>query len=124
MKILIIDEDKATRKIIEKKMNALNYEIKCVKNFFDGIAILDKEKFDLIITETIIAGISGLSLVSVLKEFIRRKMPIVIISSTNEYQTIQTGLKLGEVDFLIKPIDFEKLISICKKHSSKTKIFL
>jgi CheY-like chemotaxis protein len=117
MKILIIDDDKLTRKGIEKELGTLKHSVNSAEDAFEGLAMLEKEKYDLVISDIRIPTISGLSLVSVVKEFLRRKVPIVLMSSLRDEDVVDACARLGAVEFLPKPIDFHKLNSICSRYA-------
>ena len=116
MKILVIDDDKMTRKVIEKEMRTQKHEVQSATDAFDGLARIEREKYDLVISDIMMPTISGLSLISVVKEFVNRKVPIVIMSSLRDEDIVETCARLGAVEFLPKPIDFEILKSICSRY--------
>jgi DNA-binding NtrC family response regulator len=116
MKILIMDTDKTLRKGIEKQMRTLKHDVQSTEDTFEGLALCEKEKYDLVISDIRLPAISGLSLVSVVNEFVRRKVPIVILSLFRDDDLIDTCARLGAVEFLLKPIDFDKLKSICARY--------
>ena len=116
MKILVIDDDKMTRRVVEKEMRKLKHEVESAGDAFEGLAMLEKDKFDLVISDIMMPTISGLSLVSVVKEFVSRKVPVVIMSSLHDEDIVDTCARLGAVEFLPKPIDFRKLSSICNRY--------
>ncbi len=78
----------------------------------DGVKALEviKDKnFDLIITDIMMPGISGLDLLNLLKQFYLNKIPVILMSSLHETSLISQSLDLGAFDFIIKPIDFNEL---------------
>ena len=116
MKILVIDNDTMTRKVIEKEMRIQKHDVQSASDAFEGLALLEQEKYDLVISDIMIPTISGLSLIFLVKEFVNRMVPIVIMSSLNDEDIVDTCARLGAVEFLPKPIDFEILKSICSRY--------
>jgi CheY-like chemotaxis protein len=117
MKILIIDDDRLTRRVLENKLGILDYSIKTANDAFTGLKMVQQETFDLIISDLLMPSMSGLNLVSIVKQFITTRTPIIVISSLNNEETIQCCLRLGVAHFLPKPIDFELLVSICQSYA-------
>lgn len=77
----------------------------------------------MIISDIIMPTISGLDLLNMLKSFYFNKIPVILISSLDKQDVILSALSGGACDFVLKPIDFDKLAALVKKrlwlHASK-----
>jgi two-component system response regulator (stage 0 sporulation protein F) len=116
MKILIIDDDRLTRKVLVDRLGRLNFTVITANDAFSGLTLLQHETFDLIISDLLMPSMSGLNLVTIVKQFISTNTPIIIISSLNDKDIIRSCIRLGVAHFLQKPIDFDLLISICESY--------
>jgi len=104
-KILIIEDDKIIKGIIEFILKKEGYETEFA---FDGLAGIDKIasfKPDLIITDVMLPYKSGLEIISFAKS-LNEKTPIIVISSLGkEDLTVVEAFKLGASDILAKPFN-------------------
>ena len=117
MKILIVDDDKLQLQAISHSLANGGYDTVIAENGYAALDIIDKMKIDLIISDVMMPDISGLGLLSLLKQFYFNKIPVIIISSLDKADIILHSMGLGAVDFITKPIDFNELINRIKKYS-------
>lgn len=116
MKILVVDDDKLILNAISYKLKKDGYEVIVAEDGFEALSIIDKKKIDLIISDVMMPNISGLGLLSLLKQFYFNKIPVIIISSLDKADMVLHSIGLGAVDFISKPIDFKKLMLLVGKH--------
>ena len=108
-KILIIDDDPLIRKIFSKYLVGKKYTIVSAENGSSGIEIFHKEKPDLVLTDLRMPQVTGLD---VLKNVTASavKIPIIVVSGTDDVKEMIEALRLGAWDYIIKPVeDFEVL---------------
>lgn len=116
MKILIVDDDKIILQTVAHSLKNSGYEVETVENGFAALSVLEKQKIDLIISDVMMPDISGLGLLSLLKQFYYNRIPVIIISSLDKTDIILHSIGLGAIDFVAKPIDFKELLSLVKKY--------
>ncbi len=117
MKILIVDDDKLQLKAISHTLQLDGYETVLAENGFEALDVINKDKIDLIISDVMMPNISGLGLLSLLKQFYFNKIPVIIISSLDKADVVLHSIGLGAVDFVSKPIDFRELLARIKKYA-------
>jgi DNA-binding response OmpR family regulator len=122
MKILIVDDDKLMLETISHNLKTIGYETMLAQNGFEALAIILKEKIDLIISDIMMPNISGLELVNLLKQFYYNNIPIILISSLDQREVILCSLGLNISDFISKPIDFKELHVMVKKYTKKSSL--
>jgi two-component system, OmpR family, response regulator len=116
MKILIVDDDKLMLEAISYKLKEDGYEVVMAEDGYQALDIIDKVKIDLIISDVMMPNISGLGLLSLLKQFYFNKIPVIIISSLDKADMVLHSIGLGAVDFITKPINFNNLSLLVKKY--------
>jgi DNA-binding response OmpR family regulator len=109
-RILVIDDDKMLQKAISFKLRANNYEVIEANDVYSALDVIDKHKIDGVISDIMMPDISGLSLLSLLKQFYFNRIPVIIISSLGKEQAGASAMDLGAYSFLEKPIDFDELV--------------
>lgn len=116
MKILVVDDDKLMLQAISYKLKDDGYEVVTAEDGYEALSIIDKMKIDLVISDVMMPNISGLGLLSLLKQFYFNNIPVIIISSLDKADMVLNSIGLGAVDFMSKPIDFKNLLGLVKKH--------
>ncbi|MDO4648921.1 MAG: response regulator, partial [Eubacteriales bacterium] len=90
----------------------LNYEVTgAAYNGIDGLALVQEQKPDLVITDIRIPGLDGLSLIEAAREFCP-DTTFVVISGYTEFEYARRALALGVRGYIDKPISMEKLKSV------------
>ncbi len=115
--ILIIDDDESMRMGCLQTLSEAGYRVQAVPNGAIALEKAKRETFDVVLLDLKMPGVPGME---VLKTLRREATGTSIIVITG-YGTIGTALKagkLGAYDFLCKPFDPEKLISIVAKAAS------
>ncbi len=106
--ILVIDDEIETLKAIKKALNRDGYSVIAVDNGKEGIEILEREDIDLVITDLKLPDVDGME---ILKRGLRINPDIAVIMIT-AYGTIENAvdaMKMGAVDYVLKPIDIYDL---------------
>lgn len=81
-----------------------------------ALELLDETDFDLMITDIRMPEISGLHLVDRLKEQRSRRQPsVILISGYAEFEYAHRAIQLGVVNYLLKPVSKDKLISAVQR---------
>jgi DNA-binding response OmpR family regulator len=109
-RILVIDDDKMLQRAIAFKLKANNYDVIIAGDVYSALELIDKHKIDGVISDIMMPDISGLSLLSLLKQFYFNRIPVIVISSLGKEQAGATAMDLGAFSFLEKPLDFDELI--------------
>lgn len=107
MKVLIVDDDYIIIKGLEKLIDwdKLNMEIFAVAN--DGqeaLSILEKTPVDIVITDVNMPQLSGIDFVKKARE-VQMDFQLIIISGYQNFDYAKSGMDLGAVNYLLKPID-------------------
>ena len=107
-KILIIDDDPEIVWYISSLMKKFGYEFDSAPNGEEGLSRIEKASFDLVILDITMPGLSG---VEVMKRMNERgfKSPVIILSAYENVNFAVETTKLGAYDYLVKPVDEEKL---------------
>lgn len=116
MKVLVIDDDKMVVEAIMHQLTGMGMEVDTATNGFEALDRVENKRPDLIISDIMMPGMNGLSLLSILKQFYFDKVPVIVISSLDKADLILSSLGLGAEDFITKPINFEKLTQTVRKY--------
>lgn len=122
MKILVVDDDKLILKVISHFLKINGFETILAQNGFEAFSTIKKEKVDLIICDVMMPNLSGLELLNLMREFYHKKIPKIIISSLNMNEVVLCSIGLGVSDYISKPIDFNRLLSLVRKYDKKKQV--
>ena len=125
-KILVIEDDPATLRLVDYSLRQEGYEIITASNGLEGIRKALAKSPDLVILDVMLPGMDGFEICYRLRsEPVTAKLPILMFSAKAQEIDKDTGIKVGADDYLTKPsapadiiLHVEKLLA--KKGSSVT----
>jgi len=112
-RILIVEDEDTLRESLKRVLMKEGYEVEAVESSESAFEKIEVCSFDMIISDVILPGVSGIELLKRCK----RTHDIIIIIIT-AYATIETAVdavKSGAADYLVKPINHEELKAVIKK---------
>lgn len=115
--VLIVDDEYMILKGLEKiiKWDEHGFEIvKSARNANQALDYLKSNQVDLIITDVNMPRINGLEFIKRAKES-GEQFEFMILSGYQEFDYVRTGLQLGAIDYILKPIDPKALIDSLSK---------
>ena len=105
-KILIVEDDISIHNIIEELLKSKNYSTSNAYSGTEALLLLEKEKYDLILLDLMIPGISGEEIISKVKN-----IPIIVISAKVSSEDKVNCLLSGANDYITKPFDNKELLA-------------
>jgi two-component system, response regulator YesN len=108
IRVIIVDDEARLRRGVERLVLSSSDEWEVVGSYPSGQECVEAVKqeelfFDLLITDVKMPGMDGLTLIKNLKEF--TSFHSMVISGFDDFQFLQTAMRQGASDYLIKPID-------------------
>jgi DNA-binding NtrC family response regulator len=107
--LLLVDDDPNTLASLSRAFRLAGHEATVCDNAPRALELLRTETFDLILSDVVMPGKSGIELLEDLKHA-GLKTPIVLISGQANVEMAVKATKLGALDFLEKPLSTEKLL--------------
>ena len=119
IRCIIVDDEPVAREILEnhlKKIESISVVGSC-KNAVEAFNMLNSQDIDLIFLDINMPEISGLSFA----KSINKKIKIIFTTAYREYAI--DGFDLKAVDYLLKPISFERLFQSIQKFKNENDNF-
>ncbi len=113
-KILVIDDEDIVLRSCSRVLSKDGYEIVTARNGYDGLAKAAGEKPDLALVDLKMPGMSGLEVLSKLKE-IDEHIVTVMITGHGTIDRAVEAMKRHAFDFITKPFEAEKLRFVVKR---------
>ncbi|MFA6599205.1 MAG: sigma-54 dependent transcriptional regulator [Ignavibacteriaceae bacterium] len=113
-KILIVDDEKIVRESLYHWFEEEDYAVDTAEDGETALNKYEKEKYDLLLVDMKMPGMSGLDLLSKIKA-IDKDALIILITAFASVPTAITALKNGAYDYVTKPVDPDELAHLVKK---------
>jgi len=111
-KILIVDDAKDTQLLLEFDLTSAGYQVECCDSGEQGLLTLTEQKIDLILLDMYMPGLSGLETLNKVKAGIDTvKVPVIMLSASNDEDEIVTALEMGAEDYVVKPYTAKILLA-------------
>ena len=107
-KILLVDDEEIIRLSFKRELQRF-YDVFTASCYDEALTVLAKEHFDMLITDLVMPGQNGLELLKKIKTNYP-EMGVIIITGYGETRAVIETLRGGADDFLLKPLDFDKLL--------------
>ena len=116
-KILLVDDNISTEKIISKLIRDTNIKLDYVSLGKEALdKIRGKEKYDLILLDEVMDPLDGVTVMKKFKDIRNFKTNVILLTRNNEYEYNEEYLKYGFSGYLLKPISKDKLFEIIDKY--------
>lgn len=96
-------------------LKSKGYEVTTVSNGVDAIDALNKEKFDLVLLDEMMPGISGLETLSRINQN-HPDIPVIMITKSEEENIMNQAIGSKIADYLIKPVNPMQILLSLKKN--------
>ena len=114
-KLLIIDDERGIRNTLREILADEGHEVEVAENGKQGLEMAQAKAYDLIFSDIKMPEMDGLELLTALKageEAI--DTPVVMITGHGDVETAVQALKSGAYDFLLKPLDLNRILITTK----------
>ncbi|UCH00904.1 MAG: sigma-54-dependent Fis family transcriptional regulator [Deltaproteobacteria bacterium] len=102
--ILVVDDELSMREFLEILLTVEGYTVSFAVNGEEACTILDREIFDLVITDIRMEDIDGIGVLRKVKE-VNSETPVIVISAFATAETAVEAMKDGAYDYIPKPFD-------------------
>ena len=103
-RILAVDDQRYFRELIEGLLEDEGYSVRTCASGEEALHILEREDFDIVVTDLVMPGIDGAELVRRVKERLPEQ-DVVMVTGVVDVKTAVEAMKLGATDYILKPFD-------------------
>jgi len=126
--ILVIDDEKSILDLLSIVLKKEGYRVKTCLTPARVFELLEKEAFDMVICDIKLPEVSGMEILSFIREN-HPETPVIMITAYGSLKQAVEALKAGAVDYILKPFDVEELKIIIaqeleKRHLKEENILL
>ena len=117
-RVLLVDDEKEFVETLSERLSLRNYDVTTSLSGDDAVEKIKNHLFDVIILDVLMPGMSGIETLREIKK-IKPLIEVIMLTGNATVETAIEGLKLGALDFLLKPCETEDLVAKIDKAYDK-----
>lgn len=110
MRILMIEDDSAITRVLERGLRALSHQTVIAETGEDGVALAEDETVDLVLLDLSLPGLNGHQVLERIRAR-RPRLPVLMLTARDDLKNKVQALHAGADDYLTKPFAFEELLA-------------
>ena len=122
--VLVVDDEPFIRQGLKILIDWEEYGFQITGEAANGkvaLELLEKEHFDLIITDIKMPQLNGIELIKQVRESRNKDIKIIVLSGFYEFEYAKQAIKYNVVDYILKPIQEQELIRVLKEFKEQYK---
>jgi DNA-binding NtrC family response regulator len=113
-RIVVVDDEANAATALTSLLSEDGYSVRCANEARQGLALIEAEPPDIVLTDLRMPGMDGLEFLGKLKHA-RPEVMVIVMTAYGTVKTAVQAMKLGAEDYLAKPIDVEELEVIVQR---------
>ena len=122
-KILNVEDAPVVRNLLTEILVQQGHQVVSATDGFDAIRHVEKENYDLVISDIHMPGLDGLQLISRIKE-IQPSLPIIIVTADPTIDKAIDAIKQGASDFISKPFQIDRIREVVQKNLREKQLIM
>jgi len=119
--VLVVDDEKNMRLSLQAMLGDEGYDARTVESAEEGLALLAREKFFMVVTDAHLTGMSGYDFLSRLRSMYP-DVPSLMITAYATPKLAVEAIKAGAIDYLSKPFEPEELFHAVARCAERYKL--
>ena len=108
-KILIAEDDKELRQLFQHVLVKNGYMVKGVSDGKEALEAMEKDYYDLIISDIMMPNVDGYELVASLRAE-GNQIPVLMITARDAFDDMRRGFISGTDDYMVKPVNVNEMV--------------
>ncbi len=122
LRVLLIDDEVAFTSTLLERLELRNITAQAVPDGHTGIAVLDEAQggdaaFDVVVLDVLMPGLDGLETLRHVR-LRHPRTPVVVLTGHGSTRDGMRAMRLGAVDYLVKPVDIDDLVRVVSRAAS------
>jgi phosphoserine phosphatase RsbU/P len=123
--VLVVDDDAPMRMLMQIKLRTAGFDVRVAANGEEALREIEESAPNAIISDVSMPVMDGIALRQELLKTPHADIPFLFVTAKNDAEDVLTGLRLGVVDHIAKPVDTEILVqktrNLIEQHQSQAK---
>jgi two-component system response regulator AtoC len=120
-RILAVDDEPSMRRLLEISLRQAGYQAVVAENGQEALTILRNDNIDLVVSDLHMPVMDGLKLLETLRSE-NIDIPVIIVTAQGEISSAVQAMKLGALDYILRPFDLEALEIAINRALSVTRL--
>src|SRR5687768_15918514 len=113
-RVLIVDDDAASRELLELRLGTLNCDVAMAADGRTAVAALRREAPSVVLLDLQMPGMGGMEVLRTLRRE-GMNVPVIVITAHGSIESAVEAMKEGAYDFILKPFDPKHLEIVVRK---------
>ena len=107
-RILVVEDDAAIRDLISINLEMVGYSVLKASDGVFAKKVIEEENIDLVLLDVMLPKMDGFTLITKIRD---REIPIIFVTAKESVLDRVKGLRLGAVDYIVKPFETIELLA-------------
>jgi two-component system OmpR family response regulator len=117
LRVLVVDDEEEFVSTLVERLELRAIDAEGVTRGVDALELLREREFDVILLDVKMPGIGGLEVIRRIKQD-HPKTQVILLTGHGSVESHQEGMSAGAFEYVMKPVDIEDLIRLCKRAAS------
>ncbi len=121
IRVLIVDNEAPHAQAVAESLQRLGYDCTVATSGPQGLRLIERDAFDLVITDLVMNEVDGLAILAHTKE----KLPdaeVILVTGHGTVPSAVTAMQQGAFNYLLKPLDLSQLRAVTEKASASLRL--
>lgn len=114
-KIVLAEDNSMLARVLKFRLEKEGYELYIASDGKDAIDLIEKHTPDFILTDIMMPFISGLEVISHVRNILNLQTPIIVFSAAGQEKIVLQAFDIGATDFMTKPLSPNELVLRLKR---------
>jgi DNA-binding response OmpR family regulator len=114
-KILLAEDNSILSLLLKFRLEKEGYKLLIAVNGKEAIELIEKHNPELILSDIMMPFVSGLEVISHVRNILKSETPIIVFSSAGQEEIVLNAFNLGANDFMSKPFSLNELVIRAKR---------
>jgi DNA-binding NtrC family response regulator len=119
--ILIVEDEAKLRRLLELQLTDEGFITRATADAESALPLLNKDSFDLVVTDFKLPGMSGLEFLLAVKR-VNAELPVIIMTAFGTVESAVEAMKNGASDFVLKPFSLAEMVLVIRKELAARKL--
>lgn len=115
IKVILAEDNSMLSMVLKFRLEKEGYEVLNAVNGKEAIELIELHHPELILTDIMMPFVSGLELISHVRNKLNLQTPIVVFSAAGQEKIVLQAFDLGATDFMTKPLSPNELVLRIKR---------
>lgn len=119
--ILVVDDEPSIREFLQIMLEREGYEVSCVANGREAIALFEKTKYDVVLADIRMPKVNGFEVLAKIKDS-APDTSVIMITAFASFESAVKSMKEGAYDYITKPFNVDEIKATIKNALQKKEV--